>query len=117
MSTLTTVAAPSGDIVEFKLGVDTLLEKRRYLIEKILPTLVEGKDYFVIKGRRSLGKAGAEKLASMFQLVAVFEKDLVARPPNFIHQPCIISRANIQAYEKTSHRFRGEGANYQSHQK
>ncbi|MDP3725686.1 MAG: hypothetical protein Q8R36_00635 [bacterium] len=76
MNTLTAVAAPSSGISEFKLGVDALLEKRRYFIEKILPTLVQGKDFFVIKGRRSLGKAGAEKLASLFQLVAVFWKDI-----------------------------------------
>lgn len=67
-------AAPSG-IAEFRSGVDALLEKRQYFIEKILPTLVDGKDYFVIKGRKSLGKAGAEKLASLFQLSASFEKD------------------------------------------
>ncbi len=75
MSTLTTIAAPSSGISEFKSGVDALLEKRRYFVEKILPTLVEGKDYFVIKGRKSMGKPLAEKLASLYQLVATFEKD------------------------------------------
>ncbi len=73
MTTAVTVA--TGGIEEFKLGVDALLEKRRCFREKILPALIAGKDYFIIKGRKSLGKAGAEKLASLYQLVATFEKD------------------------------------------
>lgn len=60
---------------EFKTGVDQLLEKRDYFMKRILPKLVEGYDYYLIKGRRSLGKAGAEKLAAIFQLVATFRRD------------------------------------------
>ncbi len=51
------------------------MEKRDYFIQKILPKLVEGQDYYVIKGRKSLGKAGAEKLAAIYQLVATFNRD------------------------------------------
>ena len=36
--------------------------------------------------------------------------------PKFAHNPCMINRTNIQAYEKASHRSRREGADYQPHQ-
>ena len=71
----TAIATPLGDIAQFKVDIDTLLEKRRYFIERILPTLVEGQDYYVIKGKKSLGKAGAEKLAGIYNLVAIFKRD------------------------------------------
>lgn len=60
---------------EFKQGVDSLLQKQSYFVEHILPTLVEGKDYYIIKGKKSLGKSGAEKLASIYQIIATFELD------------------------------------------
>lgn len=62
-------------IAQFKSDVDSLLAKRSYFIERILPKLSAGSDFYVIKGKKSLGKAGAEKLASIYQLVATFEKD------------------------------------------
>lgn len=62
-------------ITQFKNGVDTLLQKRDYFIKKILPKLIENRDYYVIKGRKSLGKAGAEKLATIYSLVATFARD------------------------------------------
>jgi hypothetical protein len=33
----------------------------------------------------------------------IYVKETVARTPNFIHKPCIISSTNIQTYDKTSH--------------
>lgn len=72
---MSTEIITSDNITEFKSGVDTLLQKRDYFIQKILPKLVEGRDYYTIKGRKSLGKAGAEKLAAIYSLVATFEKD------------------------------------------
>lgn len=62
-------------ISQFKTDVDSLLAKRSYFIERILPNLSAGSDFYLIKGKKSLGKAGAEKLASIYQLVATFEKD------------------------------------------
>lgn len=59
----------------FKKSVDLLLAKRSYLISKVLPEFQEGLDYYVIKGRKSLGKSGAEKLASIYSLSAAFFKD------------------------------------------
>ena len=63
------------NIANFKLGVNSLLQKRQYFAKQVLPMLVENKDYYTIKGKKSLGKAGAEKLASIYQLVATFVKD------------------------------------------
>lgn len=70
-----TALIASDGIAQFKTGVDALLQKRDYFIQKILPKLVENRDYYTIKGRKSLGKAGAEKLATIYSLVATFTKD------------------------------------------
>ena len=59
----------------FKQGVDNLLAKRSYFISQVLPRLKEDQDYYVIKGKKSLAKGGAEKLASIYSLIATFEKD------------------------------------------
>ncbi len=59
----------------FKQGVDDLLEKRSYFISQVMPKLKEDQDYYTIKGKKSLAKGGAEKLASIYNLIATFEKD------------------------------------------
>jgi hypothetical protein len=61
---------------QFKIDVDEIIQKRAYFVEIFLPTLVQDKDYYIIKGRKSLGKAGAEKLATIYSLVATFAKDV-----------------------------------------
>lgn len=71
----TVITAERNSLSEFKTSVDDLLQKRDYFIQKILPKLAEEKDFHVIKGRKSLSKAGAEKLAAIYQLTALFEKD------------------------------------------
>ncbi len=73
--TTAAVAVATGGIEEFKLGVDNLLAKKRYFVTTLMPTLVVGKDYFLIRGRRSLGKSGAEAIAQIFGLRASFRKD------------------------------------------
>ncbi len=65
----------STGITEFKTGVNELLQKRDYFIKTILPRFTENRDYYTIKGRKSLGKSGAEKLATIYSLVATFTKD------------------------------------------
>ena len=65
----------SKSMLEFKNGVDELLAKRSYFISQVLPKLVEGQDFFTIKGRKSLAKGGAEKIASIYGLTAQFERD------------------------------------------
>lgn len=69
------VAIPEDNLRRFKVDVDTLLSKRSYFIERVLPTLVEGKDFYLIQGKKSLGKAGAEKLANLYSLTATFDRD------------------------------------------
>ncbi|MFA5936663.1 MAG: hypothetical protein WC822_02160 [Candidatus Paceibacterota bacterium] len=63
------------DINYLKNGISVLAEKRRFLVDNILPTLVEGQDYFVIDGKRSISKGGAERLAEIYNLTATFTKD------------------------------------------
>lgn len=63
------------DLDGFKRAVNELLAKREYFASKVMPFLKEGQDYYTIRGRRSLAKGGAEKLASMYGLVATFERD------------------------------------------
>ena len=62
----------------FKRSVDNLLAKRSYFISQVLPKLKENQDYFIIKGRKSLAKGGAEKLAGIYNFVAEFKQDIEA---------------------------------------
>jgi len=73
MNQTLTIENPS--LVDFQTGVDCLLDKRKYFMAKILPTLKEGVDYHIIKGKKSLSKSGAETLCSIYSLVASFAKD------------------------------------------
>jgi len=59
----------------FKTGVDSLLAQRKYFIQQVMPILQENTDYFCIRGRMSLGKSGAEKLANIFGYNAIFQRD------------------------------------------
>lgn len=64
------------DIGSVKKGVETLNEKRRFFLESILPTLVEGQDFFITdNGRKVLSKGGAERLAEIYSITAVFFAD------------------------------------------
>lgn len=72
----TKIAEPLATLANFQQSVDDTLAKRAYLLKSIVPKLVAGKDYFVIQGNKSLGKSGAELLASLFQLSATFKDDL-----------------------------------------
>lgn len=55
--------------------IDAFLEKRAEFITKVNKIMIEGKDYHVIQGKKSLAKGGAEKIASIFGWTAVFQKD------------------------------------------
>lgn len=72
----------SEAFLSFKQGLDSVLERRKY----ILPLLKEGRDYHVIKGRKSLGKSGAELIASAFGYVAEFQRDTI-----FDQMPGVVS--------------------------
>ncbi len=87
---------------EFKQGVDHLLAKRSYFISQVLPKLQEGQDYYIIKGKKSLAKGGAEKLASIYNLVATFEKDnesldMLGNTKGMVAFLCTLSRFGVIA--------------------
>ena len=56
-------------------NIDTYLKIREDFITKVNSICVDGKDYHIIQGKKSLAKGGAEKIASIFKWVATFEKD------------------------------------------
>lgn len=98
--TLSGVIQQSKSLSEFKLGVSDLLEKRSYFISQVLPKLKESADYYIIKGRKSLSKGGAEKLCSIYNLSATFEKDnetMLAFPSisGLIAYTCTLSRNGV----------------------
>lgn len=98
--TLSGVIQQSKSLSEFKLGVSDLLEKRSYFISQVLPKLKENADYYIIKGRKSLSKGGAEKLCSIYNLSATFEKDnetilAFSSIPGLIAYTCTLSRNGI----------------------
>jgi len=55
--------------------IDLFLAKRQAFVTKVNKICVEGKDFHVIQGKKSLAKGGAEKIASIFHWTAKFEKD------------------------------------------
>jgi len=55
--------------------IDGFLAVRKDFIEKVNKIMVEKADYHVIQGRKSLGKGGAEKIASIFGWHASFTAD------------------------------------------
>ncbi|MEI6296501.1 MAG: hypothetical protein WCO84_02525 [bacterium] len=67
--------ADTDAMASFRQGVDGLLQRRQYFIDRLLPTLKENIDFYNIKGRRSLGKSGCEKLCGVYSLTATFTRD------------------------------------------
>lgn len=91
--------------IKLQNNVDKLLEDRKYFSEKIFPILVYDKDYFIIMGKKSLAKGGAEKLLKIFNLVAKFEVD--KETMSLIKQDGVI--AYICTLSDNDGEFRGEG--------
>ena len=89
----------SKSMNEFKTGVNDLLERRSYFISQVLPKLKENFDFYVIKGKKSLSKGGAEKLCSIYNLSATFEKDAETMSsfsiPGLIAYTCTLSRHGV----------------------
>lgn len=89
----------SKSMNEFKTGVNDLLERRSYFISQVLPKLKENFDFYVIKGKKSLSKGGAEKLCSIYNLSATFEKDAETMSsfsiPGLIAYTCTLSRNGV----------------------
>lgn len=69
------IVAHQNGVVESDYDIDSFLEKRAEFITKVKAIMVEGKDYHVIQGKKSLAKGGAEKIASIFGWQAEFIKD------------------------------------------
>lgn len=55
--------------------IDAYLITRQAFIQKVNTICVEGKDFHIIQGKKSLAKGGAEKIASIFKWRATFVKD------------------------------------------
>jgi hypothetical protein len=94
------VLQQSKSLSEFKIGVSDLLEKRSYFVSQVLPKLKENADYYITKGRKSLSKGGAEKLCSIYNLSATFEKDnetmlAFSGIPGLIAYTCTLSRNGV----------------------
>lgn len=77
--------------------IDGFIQKRQEFIEKVNAICVEGKDYHVIQGKKSLAKGGAEKIASIFNWNAQFKKDdeaieMFGQLPGLVAFVCTLSR-------------------------
>ena len=55
--------------------IDAYLATRSEFIQKVNKIMVEGKDYHVIQGKKSMAKGGAEKIAAIFGWQAMFLPD------------------------------------------
>lgn len=71
----TDIVPTRNAVVKQTADIDGFLEKRQEFIQKVSAICVEGKDYHIIQGKKSLAKGGAEKIASIFQWNSTFEKD------------------------------------------
>lgn len=73
-SSAPTIAA-SANPVKPDFDIDRFLEKRSEFITKVNQIMVEGADYHIIQGKKSMAKGGAEKVANIFGWQARFTKD------------------------------------------
>lgn len=83
----------------FKQGVNLMLLKRRYFIDKVLPILQEGQDYHIIEGKKVLSKGGGERIAQIYGFTSRFEldRDTLASfsdAKNLVTFKCIIYHPN-----------------------
>lgn len=74
-SSITPIEQQTPPIIQKDFDIDAFIGKRKEFIEKVNAIMVEGKDYHVIQGRKSMAKGGAEKIASIFGWTASFIKD------------------------------------------
>lgn len=74
----TDIVATQKEIVKTEADIDGFIDLRQKFIAKVNAICVEGKDYHIIQGKKSLAKGGAEKIASIFKWTAKFDKDVEA---------------------------------------
>jgi hypothetical protein len=72
------IVAENKEVIKTDVEIDIYLATRQAFIQKVNAICVEGKDYHVIQGKKSLAKGGSEKIASIFKWTAKFEKDTEA---------------------------------------
>lgn len=90
----------------FKENVDTMIANRDYFKSQLESIMVESQDYHVIKGKKSLSKGGAEKLATGFKLQAKFIIDEEAKKAFSEVKGLIAYRCQLFDMEG---KFKGEG--------
>jgi hypothetical protein len=71
----TEIVAQKEETIKPEADIDGFIQLRKDFIAKVNAICVEGKDYHVIQGKKSLAKGGAEKIASVFHWTAKFDKD------------------------------------------
>ena len=86
-------------------NIDGFISKRQEFIEKVNAIMVEGKDYHVIQNKKSLGKGGAEKIASIFGWAATFLRDMEAIEMLGIDSGLVAFKCTLEKGKK----FVGEG--------
>lgn len=74
----TEIVAQESPIVKTEADIDGFIKLRQDFIAKVNAICIEGKDYHVIQGKKSLAKGGAEKIASIFRWTTKFDKDTEA---------------------------------------
>lgn len=72
---LADIVPQENELAKVDKEIDIYIAKRQAFIQKVNAICVEGKDYHVIQGKKSLAKGGAEKIASIFHWTAKFDKD------------------------------------------
>lgn len=92
--------------ISFKKNVDSMVANREYFRGKLESIMKENEDYYLIKGKKSLAKGGAEKLASGFRLQAKFEIDKEAQEIFKETKGLIAYRCKL--YDEND-KFKGEG--------
>ena len=80
--------------------IDAYIELRQAFIQKVNTICVEGKDYHVIQGKKSLAKGGAEKIASIFKWAAKFDKDtesleMLGSPVGLVAFRCTLQNGQV----------------------
>lgn len=99
------IVAIKNSVVKQTADIDSFLIKRQEFIQKVSVICVEGKDYHIIQGKKSLAKGGAEKIASIFQWNSTFSKDtesleMLGQEVGLVVLKCTLAKGN---------KFVGEG--------
>jgi hypothetical protein len=89
--------AQSEVIVKPEADIEGFITLRQKFITEVNKICVEGKDYHIIQGKKSLAKGGAEKIANIFQWRASFVKDsesldMFGNPTGLVAFKCTLTK-------------------------